>query len=90
LGAAPVGYCGAKLAVALTHHVNLARCSGSECSIQWESSYARLCGRTLARALARSADPAVLAGYMGKGDVFDDALASFATAYAAQNGYASS
>jgi uncharacterized protein (DUF2252 family) len=45
-------------------------------------SYARLCGRTLARAHARSADPAVLAGYMGKRDVFDDALASFAMAYA--------
>ena len=46
------------------------------------ASYARLCGRTLARAHARSADPAVLAGYMGKGDVLDDALASFAMAYA--------
>jgi hypothetical protein len=30
-------------------------------------------GRTLARAHARSADPAVLAGYMGKSDAFDDA-----------------
>jgi hypothetical protein len=40
-------------------------------------NYARLCGRTLARAHARSADPAVLAG-----DAFDDALASFAMAYA--------
>jgi uncharacterized protein (DUF2252 family) len=48
------------------------------------ASYAGLCGRTLARAHARSADPAVLAGYMGKGDVFDSALASFAMAYAAR------
>jgi uncharacterized protein (DUF2252 family) len=48
------------------------------------ASYARLCGRTLARAHARSADPAVLAGYMGKRGVFDDALASFAMAYAAR------
>jgi Uncharacterized protein conserved in bacteria (DUF2252) len=31
---------------------------------------------------ARSADPAVLAGYMGKSDAFDDALASFAMGYA--------
>jgi hypothetical protein len=46
------------------------------------ASYARLCGRTLARAHARSADPAVLAGYMGKREVLDDALASFAMAYA--------
>lgn len=45
-------------------------------------SYARLCGRTLARAHARSADPAVLAGYIGKSQVMDDALASFAMAYA--------
>jgi len=47
-------------------------------------NYAHLCGRTLARAHARSADPAVLAGYMGKSDAFDDALASFAMAYAAR------
>jgi uncharacterized protein (DUF2252 family) len=45
-------------------------------------NYARLCGRTLARAHARSADPAVLAGYMGKSEAFDDALASFAMSYA--------
>jgi uncharacterized protein (DUF2252 family) len=45
-------------------------------------SYAGLCGRTLARAHARTADPAVLAGYTGKSDAFDDALASFAMAYA--------
>jgi uncharacterized protein (DUF2252 family) len=47
-------------------------------------SYARLCGRTLARAHARAADPALIAGYMGKADVLDDALASFAMAYAAR------
>jgi hypothetical protein len=46
--------------------------------------YAHLCGRTLARAHARSADPAVLAGYMGKSAAFDDALASFAMSYAAR------
>ena len=46
------------------------------------NNYTRLCGRTLARAHARSADPAVLAGYMGKSGAFDDALASFAMAYA--------
>ena len=45
-------------------------------------NYAHLCGRTLARAHAQSADPAVLAGYMGKSGAFDDALASFAMAYA--------
>lgn len=46
--------------------------------------YARLCGRTLARAHARSADPALLAGYMGKSGAFDDALATFAMTYADQ------
>ena len=46
--------------------------------------YAQLCGRTLARAHARSADPAILAGYMGKSGAFDDAMASFAMAYAAR------
>ena len=48
------------------------------------AAYATLCGRTLARAHTRSGDPAVLAGYMGKSDALDDALASFAMAYAEQ------
>ncbi len=47
--------------------------------------YATLCGRTLARAHARSADAATLSGYMGKRDIFDDAIASFAMLYAVQN-----
>ena len=45
-------------------------------------NYARLCGRTLARAHARSGDSAMIAGYMGKNEAMDDALASFAMAYA--------
>ncbi|HLX97947.1 MAG TPA: DUF2252 domain-containing protein [Roseiarcus sp.] len=48
------------------------------------SEYARLCGRTLARSHARTGDPAVIAGYMGRSGAFDDALASFAMAYAEQ------
>src|SRR5712671_1109904 len=48
------------------------------------SDYAQLCGRTLARAHARSGDPAAIAGYTGKSEVLDDAIASFATAYADQ------
>lgn len=47
-------------------------------------AYANLCGRTLARAHARSGDPAMISGYMGQGEVFDDALADFAVAYADQ------
>ncbi len=46
--------------------------------------YARLCGRTLARAQARSGDAAKIAGYLGDGDTFDAALADFAMAYADQ------
>jgi uncharacterized protein (DUF2252 family) len=48
-------------------------------------AYATLCGRTLARAHARTGDAARIAGYMGKTDVLDDALAQFAMRYAAQN-----
>jgi hypothetical protein len=46
--------------------------------------YVALCGDALARAHARSSLPAVIAGYMGKGEAFDDAVASFAMLYAKQ------
>src|SRR5262249_52034114 len=36
--------------------------------------YATLCGKTLARAHARSGDAARIAGYLGSGDAFDTAL----------------
>jgi uncharacterized protein (DUF2252 family) len=48
------------------------------------ADYARLCGAALARAHARSGDPALLAGYLGTGSTIDDALARFAVAYAGQ------
>lgn len=48
-------------------------------------SYGRLCGEVLARAHAQSTEPAVIAGYLGKKAVFDDAMADFAMAYAVQN-----
>jgi uncharacterized protein (DUF2252 family) len=44
--------------------------------------YATLCGWTLARAHARSADPSVIAGYIGKSDVFDSAVTRFSITYA--------
>jgi uncharacterized protein (DUF2252 family) len=47
--------------------------------------YAEICGWALARAHARSGDAAAMAGYLGSGDSFDRALASFAEAYADQN-----
>ncbi len=47
--------------------------------------YARVCGQTLARAHARSGDRVAIASYLGKNDVFDQAVADFAAAYADQN-----
>jgi uncharacterized protein (DUF2252 family) len=47
--------------------------------------YAGLCGSVLARAHARTGDPAVLSGYLGKSTAFEDALAEFSVSYAAQN-----
>lgn len=47
--------------------------------------YARLTGWTLARAHSRSGDADAIAGYLGSGDVFDESVASFASAYADQN-----
>ena len=46
--------------------------------------YGRICGTLLAKGHARSADPAVLLGYLGKGDAADRAFAQFARAYADQ------
>jgi uncharacterized protein (DUF2252 family) len=46
--------------------------------------YAGLCGRTLARAHGRSGDAAMVSGYVGTGTAFDEAIASFAVAYADQ------
>jgi uncharacterized protein (DUF2252 family) len=46
--------------------------------------YAAHCGWALARAHAKSGDVAQIAGYLGKGEAFDCALAAFASAYADQ------
>ena len=47
--------------------------------------YGELCGWTLARAHARSGDRIAIASYLGNGDAFDQALATFAESYADQN-----
>jgi uncharacterized protein (DUF2252 family) len=47
--------------------------------------YARMCAWTLARAHARSGDRVAIASYLGKSDVFDNAIADFAETYADQN-----
>jgi uncharacterized protein (DUF2252 family) len=44
--------------------------------------YAQVCGWTVARAHARSGDRIAIAAYLGKSDVFDKAIANYATAYA--------
>jgi uncharacterized protein (DUF2252 family) len=44
--------------------------------------YAGLCATVLAKAHARSGDPAALAGYLGDSDAMDEALAAFAAVYA--------
>jgi uncharacterized protein (DUF2252 family) len=46
--------------------------------------YATVCGETLARGHARSADPGMIAGYIGTSARFDSAIACFAAAYATQ------
>ncbi|MDX6635805.1 MAG: hypothetical protein QOF06_2008 [Solirubrobacterales bacterium] len=49
------------------------------------ATYGALCGRTLARAHARSGDRVAIAAYLGGGEAFDQALARFAENYADRN-----
>jgi uncharacterized protein (DUF2252 family) len=46
--------------------------------------FADCCGQSLAISHARSGDPSLISGYLGKSDAFDEALANFAVAYADQ------
>ncbi len=46
--------------------------------------YSKMCGLALARAHARSGDAAMISGYMGSSETFDDALCEFAVEYADQ------
>jgi hypothetical protein len=47
--------------------------------------YATWCGKALAISHARSGSSALLSGYMGKSDAFDQAIAAFSMTYADQN-----
>ena len=47
--------------------------------------FTQWCGYSLALSHARSGEPAVISGYLGKGDAFDKAVAAFSVAYADQN-----
>jgi uncharacterized protein (DUF2252 family) len=46
------------------------------------AAYAQVCGELLARGHARSGDPLVIAGYLGSGDGFAQALGRFGALYA--------
>ncbi len=47
-------------------------------------AYAEVCGELLARGHARSGDPLIIAGYLGAGGGFAEALAKFGALYAVQ------
>ncbi len=47
--------------------------------------FSEWCGQSLALSHARSGDPALISGYLGRSDVFDKALVTFSVAYADQN-----
>ena len=49
------------------------------------TTLARACGRTLARAHARTGNRFAIAGYLGKNDMFAKAITDFSRAYADQN-----
>jgi uncharacterized protein (DUF2252 family) len=49
------------------------------------ADYAQACAYALARSQAKAGDPALIAGYIGKGDSFDVAITQHAFAYADQN-----
>ncbi len=49
------------------------------------TEFAIACGEALARAHARTGDPAAIAGYIGKGQKFTAAISRFAQLYADQN-----
>jgi hypothetical protein len=49
------------------------------------AAYGEICGWTLARAHARTGDGLAIGAYLGGGDGFDNALATFAETYADQN-----
>jgi uncharacterized protein (DUF2252 family) len=56
-----------------------------ELQVTGATFFARVCAATLARAHARWGDRIAIASYLGKGEVFEHAIADFAAAYADQN-----
>ena len=58
------------------------RVEGMSASVLRE--YSQLCGYALVRGHAKSGDPALISGYLGRRDTFDLAVAAFARTYADQ------
>jgi len=56
-----------------------------DCDAGLLRQYGRMCAHALARAHARSGDAAMISGYMGSGQTFDDAIGEFTVEYADQN-----
>jgi uncharacterized protein (DUF2252 family) len=56
----------------------------SEQVTPWLRQFARKCGLVLARAHATTGDAAAIDAYLGKGQAFENAMARFASSYAAQ------
>lgn len=54
----------------------------SELDVEGLNDYGLVCGAVLARAHARAGDAAMISGYLGEDDQFDQAVADFAVAYA--------
>lgn len=48
-------------------------------------NYAKFCGQALARSHAKSGNAAMISGYLGKSDAFDEAVSRFSIKYAKQN-----
>jgi NAD(P)H-dependent flavin oxidoreductase YrpB (nitropropane dioxygenase family) len=49
------------------------------------AKYTEYCGWTLARAHVKSGEAAIISGYLGDSNKFDEAIASFAVNYSDQN-----
>ena len=47
--------------------------------------YAKYCGQALARSHSKSGNAAMISGYLGKSDIFDEAVSQFAVEYSKQN-----
>ena len=48
-------------------------------------NYAEYCGKALARSHAKSGNAAMISGYLGKTDIFDEVISRFSMEYAKQN-----